>query len=511
MKGLHTSLRIILKKKNNMNHNTYKPSGHISISLFFYLPILALIFIPLISYAYSYAIWNIPFVYLNFMLTFLFGLLTFLVTLSIIKLGKVRNKVFSIILSLIISSFSLYLHWASWISFVAHKLGITLPIIFHNNDFLNSFSPAFFPHELFKTALIIIENGVWSLFRLDVNGILYLVIVIVEGLTVYVVSLNFVKGVSEKPFCEKSNTWMVEKELPKFELIKNIKPIITSIENNNLDILPKISFCKEKNVDHSLITLYHSEFNYYLKLENKIAYIDMLDSNEFKTYVIIDNVKVESEYLKGFLKAITSDKKNINTEDDNYTIDEVENINSNDNLIAKNEYSDIYKEVIKENKEEFTNEEKQNIRNKKSSTSKIYVISGLLILVLSGLFMYLSSSKNSYDDTYYKDTIKELLIAEENRDIDKILTYYSDSIVNYWSIINPSKQVIRNQYKKSWKITSSTKNHIQDIKKITDNIYDLYTEFEYYNKKKKKRLSVNSRIRFVFDKSGKLYKVYGLE
>ena len=108
----------------------------------------------------------------------------------------------------------------------------------------------------------------------------------------------------------------------------------------------------------------------------------------------------------------------------------------------------------------------------------------------------------------YSNKIKGLLIAEENRDFNEIKKYYSDNIQRYWSVYNIGYSELLNQYRKSWKITSNTKNIIKSINQIDNNTYILNTEFQFFHLKHQETRSVNSFVKYEFDNNGQIIKIY---
>lgn len=69
---------------------------------------------------------------------------------------------------------------------------------------------------------------------------------------------------------------------------------------------------------------------------------------------------------------------------------------------------------------------------------------------------------------------------------------------------------MKDQYESSWKIYSSSKNNVKEIKKIDKNIYELLTEFEYFHNNKNKTMTVTSRVMYRFDNNGKIIEIYGI-
>ncbi|MEZ4840654.1 MAG: hypothetical protein R2821_03865 [Flavobacteriaceae bacterium] len=103
--------------------------------------------------------------------------------------------------------------------------------------------------------------------------------------------------------------------------------------------------------------------------------------------------------------------------------------------------------------------------------------------------------------------ITAFLAAEESRDIYKILEFYSITPKRYYRWHYPTKEDVKNQYFLAWDKTSKSINNIKSIIKVSNNVYDLETEFVFTDKKGNKK-SIDSIVRFVFDEDFKIIEVY---
>lgn len=114
-------------------------------------------------------------------------------------------------------------------------------------------------------------------------------------------------------------------------------------------------------------------------------------------------------------------------------------------------------------------------------------------------------------DINYHTVIEDLLKAEERRDFNAIYSFYEPNMRRYWDMNNPSYQSLKKRYEYIWGFTSNSLNKIEKIEKISDDNYNLYTEFSYYNIKKEESFVTKSIIRYVFDDLGKVKETYGLK
>ena len=102
--------------------NYYKPSGKFSPISFVYLLLVCAIAMPILGTIYAYATWYIPIIYVNFLITFGFGVsISFAVSLLVIRLGKVRNYGLSALFAIIASFVSNYRLLVVWLDLVLNS------------------------------------------------------------------------------------------------------------------------------------------------------------------------------------------------------------------------------------------------------------------------------------------------------------------------------------------------------------------------------------------------------
>lgn len=138
----------------------------------------------------------------------------------------------------------------------------------------------------------------------------------------------------------------------------------------------------------------------------------------------------------------------------------------------------------------------------------------------NGIFnlSYIKAIPNEYLDFYSRSSnsnginkiINDFLIAEENRNLDDILHYYSYDIKRYWNIYNPNRTELANQYRNAWKNSKNAQNIVRNIIKIDNNTYILDTNFRFYDLKKEEYKSINSRVKFIFDDNNKIIETSGI-
>lgn len=108
----------------------------------------------------------------------------------------------------------------------------------------------------------------------------------------------------------------------------------------------------------------------------------------------------------------------------------------------------------------------------------------------------------------FSNQVRRFIEAEDSRDFDEIYSYFSPSMSRYYDLQNPTYSKLKEKYEYIWGITSNASNDIQQIVKINDYVYDAKTRYSYYHNRKQENFQVESTVRFMFDKEGKLIELY---
>lgn len=147
--------------------------------------------IPL-AYGYAYAINYIPFVYLNFFVTFFFG--GFISIYQAAKNGKLANKAQLITLSIITALIAYYLHWAVYCSLNSNiisaedmLLQLSTRDVLSNGFQTNNSTWHYITHpaQLFSTINNISKEGLWTFKDIEVKGVLLYIVWLVESFMIF--------------------------------------------------------------------------------------------------------------------------------------------------------------------------------------------------------------------------------------------------------------------------------------------------------------------------------------
>lgn len=282
-----------------MAHHYYKPSGKVSLVSILYFILATLIAFPLLGAIYSYAIWYIPFIYINMFITAGLGIAVgFVISRVVVEYGKVRNGKIAALFGFLGAIAALYFHWAIWVDLVinagesygSNRAGFTVSNMVVEQVISLILQPAY----LFSLIGEINNVGTWGIRGATVSGFFLSVIWIIEALIVLVIPVVMAYSSSKKPFCEVGNTWFKEDDLPALDFIVESEAIVTSLQNDDTQIIETLKRSENKaKQNHSIFTLYHSENSeYYLTVNNKVAKVNDKGETSFDDTWLVQHIAV---------------------------------------------------------------------------------------------------------------------------------------------------------------------------------------------------------------------------
>lgn len=110
-----------------------------------------------------------------------------------------------------------------------------------------------------------------------------------------------------------------------------------------------------------------------------------------------------------------------------------------------------------------------------------------------------------------KKIIRNFLIAEEERNFDKIKSFYSKNLKRYWNLVYPKTSELRKQYENAWSNSKYSQNLVQKIEKINYDTYVLKTKFKFFDTKKLVNKNIESKVLFRFDSNDKILETFGIK
>ncbi len=282
----------------------YTPSGKVSPMSYIYFILVALIALPILGLIYAYAIWYIPFIYINFIIAGCFGLgVGFLINFVVVKLGKVRSKMWAMIFGILAAFIALYFHWVSWVDLVinAGESDGSQMIVTSNVQFGQIFSLAMNPGALFSIIGEINEFGTWGFKNTAVSGTFLTIIWIIEALIIIVAAFLLSSGAADEPFCEENQKWFDRKDLAPFAFVLNPTTVVKELESGNESVFDEIGRPEEggENPNFSKFTLYANETNEnYLSIENQRSKLNDKGEIEFDAEPVVNYISISEALSK---------------------------------------------------------------------------------------------------------------------------------------------------------------------------------------------------------------------
>ena len=257
----------------------YHPSGKFAPSFILYFLVTILLACPMLGLIYAYAIWYIPFIYINFILAGGLGfVVALIVSFLVVKKGKVRNIPLAYALGALGGVAALYFQWVVWIDLVLNmgetvvgsRIGVTVSTI----KILDVFALAFQPSLMIELMVEINQYGTWGIggSGAAVSGGILSVIWVIEAVLIVGASAHFSGPSARDPFCEVGNTWFDEIVLEPMEYVRNRGRLVERIGNGDNDAFSEVYHVSNVISDMSLFQLYTSEFDeHYLSITNRKA------------------------------------------------------------------------------------------------------------------------------------------------------------------------------------------------------------------------------------------------
>ena len=179
----------------------------------------------LLSVVYGYAIYYIPFIYLNFFITLGFGAFVGMAVGAGGKLGKARNTKFYGVIGLATGLFAIYAGWVVY--FYAASAQTLLPLTLNG---------------LWASMEYVAYSGSWSIFGWTPTGWQLYAIWLIEAVMILGASSVVALGsMDSTPFCESCNEW-IENEQTKvgFKNIDDRDSFKASLERGQIDLIIKL-------------------------------------------------------------------------------------------------------------------------------------------------------------------------------------------------------------------------------------------------------------------------------
>ncbi|MCL2530415.1 MAG: hypothetical protein FWE41_08875 [Coriobacteriia bacterium] len=284
-----------------MQATYYKPSGKISPLFVLLFIVFMAISIPILSVAYIYAIFYIPFIYLNIIIAIACGLGLGFAVLLATQLGKARNRVLVIVLTILAVFLLKYTQWCVYIPLVYAELYMELQADFAER-LLISLELFFDPAYVLIGALDINEWGAWGFGESGdaVTGGLLLGVWILEFLVIMISAVAVCWWKTVFPFSENANAWYTESK-PEINacMSENFDALRASLETGNFNELVHLAHLPRVDGSNYLgITVFEPPASssmepYYLSITGITATYDKKGTETLKRNPLITHIAVD--------------------------------------------------------------------------------------------------------------------------------------------------------------------------------------------------------------------------
>jgi hypothetical protein len=289
-----------------MNNKYYKESGNVDLMNLFLGIIISLIFTFIFGYLYSLLMYFIPIIYFNIIISIGFGFIVSLLIRLIIRIGKIRNKKFRILISVLIILFMTYFQWISFIdSILLDKYPSITESLYSINWILN-------PSEFFNIIGQINENGTWGLGAsggFPVKGISLTFIWLVEILIFTLPTIKMLYDFKVYPYSEKFNKWYPKYTIDEyFESLYSKNSIEPLLDSGVIQTLSNLNEANEGR--HSKIHLHFldNETSQYLSIDR--VWIE--GKGNIKELPVLSNYKIKTETAIEIKNLFKLNKEKIN-------------------------------------------------------------------------------------------------------------------------------------------------------------------------------------------------------
>jgi hypothetical protein len=284
----------------------YQPSNRITIGGIFLFVLLGAVAAVLLAFAYVYASWYIPFIYINVVLTLAFGAFLAVVLKLQTKAGKLRNPALVGWLALAIGLWAWYVQWAVYLTLLngagetehaGRRFSIT-----HTTFELDTFLGIITRPDLILGMLPrLAEDGVWSIFTVTVSGFLLYLVWFAELAILLVFPWIVARSEAGVPFSERAGQWAEKLTFPQpavaFPDPEATKAALEAADWGHLQPLAD----EETPGTYGLLHLYHApndEDCCYLSLENVTIEVDSKGKSSKKMVDVLEYLHVSPQVCR---------------------------------------------------------------------------------------------------------------------------------------------------------------------------------------------------------------------
>lgn len=296
----------------------YRDSGAVPFGGTLLMLVCGIVTAVVLACVYAFLSYHNPFVYISFLGTAFFGLVTGGAVTFGSVLGKVRNPFFTRLVGLFVAAVALYCCWAFYLwALLLDNSNLAMALGLQNAQL--SFDPA----RMASLIQLINKNGLWSMFGGTPTGLVLYALWAVEAIII-VGAIILVAGGSDAPFCESCNDWTDETadllalEKTDFAELRN------DLEAESYSKLNELNTGEHDPADCLCLTLHTcpkcEEANYLTIKHTKIT-IDKEGDEQKEETDVVNRLAIPVELVERLQTAAEDNLVSSATETDNQTVE----------------------------------------------------------------------------------------------------------------------------------------------------------------------------------------------
>ncbi len=254
----------------------YQYSQKFSLISLVLILLVSAVFAVILGALYGLAIFYIPFIYLNFILTLLFGFALGGLIGTFGRLFHIRNPSLIWVIGFVIGVLAYYVAWVMWLHYFKEQIAWT-----------------YVPMDVWRLVEDVARNGAWTFKSFTPTGLVLYSLWGIESLTIILLSAITAYGVIKSaPYCERCCCWL-DGHLSYSPLtVMNNQILERLLVEEDLSSLNELTPVEASEPHYSEIDVSYCsqcENEYYLSFKDIIMTTDKDGNQEAKETVLIDN------------------------------------------------------------------------------------------------------------------------------------------------------------------------------------------------------------------------------
>lgn len=244
----------------------------------------------LLGLIYGYATAYIPFIYVSFIITVLYGSSLGFIVGKVAYMTKVRNRTAIVGLAILVGFFAVYFSWVFWLYAASEQT-------------ILEFNPA----TLLNYMQDIAVDGMWSIFSYTPSGTYLYTIWTMEALFISAMTVLIGIGkIGKQPYCESCELWTEPTSVSMhLSPIENVEDLLSSLERNNLSELKKLVENNPKQLSRTQVIISNCtncSTTYYLTIHSITDTVNVDGEKEPEEDLIVENLILTNQAYAEIMK-----------------------------------------------------------------------------------------------------------------------------------------------------------------------------------------------------------------